>query len=352
MFSILENKNKINQPLVSVFFPVYNRESYIKEAIDSVLNQSYEIIEIVVLDDCSTDKSYLIVSDLIELDDRIKLFQNSRNFGIAKTRNIGLTHCNGKYIALLDSDDYYEKLKIEKQVNFLENNFDCVAVSTWMQIFDEQGKRDIIKYKTDKEEIKAVVPFYSPVSHPASMFRSEILKDLRYRENFIIAEDYDLWFRILQKYSIGVIPLVLYQYRIHKKQSTHPDNFEIECLSNKLIASNILEFFAIPNLPQVVDFHVKYCMHSNNIETKELFIKWDMHLRMFLNKNKIFFKDEVFIDFVFRNYWQSNFSERLHELSFLELNNILVSPFCMFSPFYKFKIMIKMMIYKIIKSHE
>jgi glycosyltransferase involved in cell wall biosynthesis len=335
----------MNNPLVSVFIPVFNRELYVKKAIDSVLNQSYKNIEIIVLDDCSTDKSYLIVSNFMQLDVRIKLFKNPQNFGISKTRNIGLRYCSGKYIALLDSDDFYEIDKIEKQVNFLESNLDYAAVSSWMQLFDDKCRLEIVKYRTDIEEIKAIIPFYSPVSHPASMFRSEVLKQLGYRENFIVAEDYDLWFRILQNYSIGVIPLVLYQYRIHEKQSTHPDNFEIECLSNKLIASNILEFFAIPNSSQVVDFHVRYCMHSNNIETKEVFIKWDMHLRMFLNKNKHFFKDEVFKDFVFKNYWQTYYSECVNELTLIEIIKILASPFCLFYFTIKMKILIKKLLF-------
>ena len=111
---------KMNSPLVSVVITTFNRAQYIVKAIDSALAQTYKNLEIIVLDDCSHDNTPQILSEYSRKDNRIKIFRNETNLGVAKNLNkgVGLSQC--KYIAILDSDDSWcDKDKIQKQVDFL-----------------------------------------------------------------------------------------------------------------------------------------------------------------------------------------------------------------------------------------
>ncbi|OBX04310.1 glycosyl transferase family A [Gallibacterium genomosp. 3] len=109
-------------PLVSIITPVYNAELYIKDCIESIINQTYPHWELLLVDDCSQDGSINIIKSYILKDKRIKLFKNSKNLGPAGARNIALKNAHGKYITFLDSDDFILKDKIEKQVNFMISN--------------------------------------------------------------------------------------------------------------------------------------------------------------------------------------------------------------------------------------
>lgn len=116
------------QPLVTVFISCYNRQNFIRESLESVLKQSYKNIEILIIDDCSTDDTLKILAEY--QDDRIIILKNSTNMGIPYTRNKGLQNATGKYFAILDSDDICTEDRIEKQVTYLEENQDVVAVGS------------------------------------------------------------------------------------------------------------------------------------------------------------------------------------------------------------------------------
>lgn len=107
--------------LISIITPVYNAEQYIKECIESVQAQSYENWELILVDDCSSDNSVHIIQEYL-IDNRIKLYKNKVNKGPTETRNIALDVCNGDYITFLDSDDFWTKDKLEKQIRFMESN--------------------------------------------------------------------------------------------------------------------------------------------------------------------------------------------------------------------------------------
>jgi glycosyltransferase involved in cell wall biosynthesis len=195
----------LNPPLISVLFPVYNAGLFLEHALISIFFQTYQNFEIIAIDDCSTDNSLEILYKYQEKNNRIKIIKNERNLGLIDSLNIGLTHCSGDYIARMDPDDYIDKERFKKQIDFLTIHHDFDAVSSWMESFDEKGFLKIIKYRENIKDIKATLLFYSPVSHAASIFRASILKELAYRPEYKYAEDYDLWFRFLQKYKVGVI---------------------------------------------------------------------------------------------------------------------------------------------------
>ncbi|HHV6902569.1 TPA: glycosyltransferase family 2 protein, partial [Haemophilus influenzae] len=112
----------MNMPLISIIMPVYNAECYLNQAILSCLNQSYQNIELILIDDGSTDKSIEIINNIINKDKRVKLFFTSTNQGSAAARNIGLGKAQGDYITFLDSDDFIANDKLEKQLNFMLQN--------------------------------------------------------------------------------------------------------------------------------------------------------------------------------------------------------------------------------------
>src|SRR5690606_28917246 len=110
----------MREPLVTVFMPVYNSEQYIREALESILNQTYQNLDILLVDDGSTDRSVEIIKSY--QDTRIRLIQNEKNMGIPYTRNVGLKEAKGKYIAIMDSDDIAVSNRIERQIQYLETN--------------------------------------------------------------------------------------------------------------------------------------------------------------------------------------------------------------------------------------
>lgn len=134
-------------PLVSVIMPAYNGEKYIGDAIESVLNQSYDNFELIIVEDKSTDNTLEVIQKYI--DSRLFLYLNSQNRGIAYSTNLGIAKSKGKYIALLDDDDIALKRRLEWQVNFLEEHKDIDIVGGRSALIDSEGK--FIRY--DKELI-------------------------------------------------------------------------------------------------------------------------------------------------------------------------------------------------------
>ena len=142
------------EELVSVIIPLYNSERLIEKTLDSVLSQTYKNIEVLIVDDCSTDKSYDIVSRIAKNDKRVILLQNKVNSGAAVARNYGLKKSKGRYIAYIDADDLWNSDKLEKQIKFMnENNigFSCCAYNIINESGVDQKKEifmpNIVTYK-------------------------------------------------------------------------------------------------------------------------------------------------------------------------------------------------------------
>lgn len=128
------------EPLCSVVIPLYNRENYIEKTIKSVLNQSFKDFELIIVDDCSTDRSYQIAKEFAEQDPRIVLKGNKVNKGVADSRNFGIETAAGKYIALLDSDDVWLENKLEAQIDHIQKT-GCRLVYCSYGYFDREGNR-------------------------------------------------------------------------------------------------------------------------------------------------------------------------------------------------------------------
>lgn len=136
--------------LVSIITPVYNAEEYLEETIQSVLNQTYENWELILVDDHSKDNSYKICEEYSKKDKRIKVYKQKTNLGVANTRNRGIDEARGEYICLLDADDIWDKEKLEKQVKFMEKQ-QCEFSFTGYEFINKKGQSKHKKVKVPKK---------------------------------------------------------------------------------------------------------------------------------------------------------------------------------------------------------
>ena len=207
--------------LISVIMSVYNEnEIALKESIDSILNQSYENIEfIIVLDNPQNANIKKILSAYKEKDIRVNIIVNEKNIGLAASLNKALDICKGKYVARMDADDisFVDRIRIQKE--YLDRNTEIVMCST-------QAKKigDSTKYLKSKffsfDEINTCLLINNCIIHPSVMFRKSFLDTyhLRYDENFLCSQDYELWSRIAGIGKMAVLDKVLLYYRVHKEQ--------------------------------------------------------------------------------------------------------------------------------------
>ena len=197
-------------PLISVVMPVYNAEKYLREAIDSILNQTYTNFEFIVINDGSTDGSADIVRSYN--DPRIVFVDNPKNAGLVAVLNQGLDMARGKYIARMDADDISMPERFKKQIEFMEKHRNVGVSGTFFHIFGDGIDR--IETKTLYPKLKDMLAT-SPVGHPTVMMRRNVLNkyNLRYDPRYKHAEDYELWLRVRKYTKIANIPEVLLNYR-------------------------------------------------------------------------------------------------------------------------------------------
>jgi glycosyltransferase involved in cell wall biosynthesis len=205
----------MQNPRVSVIMSVYNGEKYLREAIDSILNQTFKDFEFLIIDDGSTDSSAEIVHSYC--DPRIRVFKQE-NKGLTKSLNIGLKLANGEYIARQDADDISLPFRLEKQVEFLDKQTDVVLVSSNIEFMDDRGeslgKSD---RATDSDLIAWYLLFYNQIGgHSQVMFRNQpVMKLGGYSEALRCTQDYELWVRLAKSHEIAILPDVLVRWRKH-----------------------------------------------------------------------------------------------------------------------------------------
>ncbi|MCI9246435.1 MAG: glycosyltransferase family 2 protein [Clostridia bacterium] len=201
---------------VSVIMGAYNCEKYIAESIESIINQTYSNIELIICEDGSSDKTYEIAKAYAEkYPEKIILLKNEKNMGLNYTSNKCIKQATGVYITRQDADDTSSLTRIEKEVEVLENSHDIAFVGCNMTYFDDKGQwgKSCIKENITKDDLVHGAQF----SHPTCCIRREILDEVGgYTEDkrLLRVEDYDLWFKIYAKgYRAYNLKEFLYQYR-------------------------------------------------------------------------------------------------------------------------------------------
>ena len=218
-----------NEPLVSVVLTVYNRP-IVRGAIKSILEQTYENFEFIIVDNASTDNTVDVIKSFN--DDRIKLYVNDKNYGQTYSLNRGLKLAQGKYIARLDSDDISLPKRLEKEVDFLEKHPDYVFCGTWIQLISDDDRLGIIRrFPITNEGFRTCQYLACAAIHPTIMMRKEILEKykIEYDPNIVIAEDYDMWRRLLLYGKGANIGEVLCYFRNGK----HNDNKKYSAINKQ-----------------------------------------------------------------------------------------------------------------------
>ena len=234
-------------PKVTVLMPVYNGERFIRDAIESILKQTYQNYEFIIVNDGSTDSTEKIVKSYKDI--RIKLINNPSNLGIIGSLNKGLEHASGDYIARQDSDDIAEKDRLELQVKVLEENEGIHLVSCDLQSIDSNSRpRDKWLRSCKSEYIPWLLMFDNWLAgHSQVMFRRKTTMDLGgYSYQWIHAEDYDLWSRIARAdKAIAIIPHCLQQYRVHAQSISKQKEDEQRQSSLSISQANIAHYCCI-----------------------------------------------------------------------------------------------------------
>jgi len=217
-----------SNPLVSVVIPVHNGEKYIKESIDSCLDQTYKDIKIIVVDDKSEDRTLEILKGYGE---KITVIPVEKQNGLGNVINIGIRKSKGKYIARMDADDIMYPTRIEKQVQYLESNPNCVAVGGQIDIIDENstvtGHRE---YSIDDRDIKKNRFLFQPFAHPAVTLRKSTIEEIGlYPENMWKVEDVKFFLILSTKGEFHNLEDTVLKYRMTFKtesQSKMLDHFK------------------------------------------------------------------------------------------------------------------------------
>lgn len=282
------------EPMVSIVMANYNGGLYLRECVNSVLEQSYRNFEFIIIDDCSTSDDYTYLSSLD--DSRIRLHRNTINEGQTKSLNTGLQLARGKYIARMDSDDVCLPHRLSEQVDFLEKNSEIVLLGSQAIIIDEYGDQTgEIVCATTPDNIWAYSFFANPFIHSSIMFRSELITEhkFRYDESYI-NQDFELWSRILPRFQTSNLSSHLIKYRVHSNNMTSRHFDENLHNTAKIIVNRAkYENFKCFNQEQVLRI-VKYVFDSRDkanadrVDLSELGLQlWRMAREVARNKRSL-----------------------------------------------------------------
>ena len=199
--------------LVSVIIPVYNRGKFIAESIQSILDQTYQNFELIIVDDASTDNTVSIINQFE--DSRIKLIEHSSNKGVSAALNLGFKNAKGVYFARQDSDDVSIKDRFEIQIDFLNNNSDIDICGSAIKTLKNNER---FKYPRFHNDIITSLLIKSPLASPTIIFRKKVYEIVKFNESLRFGEDYDFWSKALFLFKAHNLPKVLVYYRYHQNQ--------------------------------------------------------------------------------------------------------------------------------------
>lgn len=204
--------------LISVLIGVHNSEQYIKRTIESIISQTHQNFEIIVILNCSSDKTAAILENF--KDNRIIIYKTNI-CQLAFNLNFGLMHAKGDYIARIDADDVAEPTRLAKQLNFILNdNIDVIGSN--VELIDENNKVIGSKYYPEKDlDIRKKIYYTNPLAHPSIMYKKSVILGNAGYMNGKVSEDYDLWIRLMRDKSVKFYNIQenLTKYRIHTNQA-------------------------------------------------------------------------------------------------------------------------------------
>ena len=285
-------KNK----LVTIGIPVYNGAKFISETLESIINQTYKNLEIIVSDNGSNDTTVEIVKEFMKRDSRISLNQNLENLGYSGNLNKIIELASSEYIAIYHADDVYESTIVEEQVRFLGENEELAGCFTLGEVINERGNPHKSVFYFDKDRInentivnwdlfiEKICKIGNMFICPTSMIKKSVYLELNgYDSTLKYIEDQDMWIRILEKYKLGILAKDLFKYRIHSNQGSNyytnmsRQKISVDLLYLKKYLNKHRENINILNLNKRIAldyiFIAKNSIYLNNYEKFQYFLK-------------------------------------------------------------------------------
>ena len=253
-------------PLVSVVLPVHNGEQFVRDAVQSILDQTYKNFELLILISATTNKESSCILNSFT-DKRIRLIYRTPEEILPKALNRGIRESKGKYIARMDADDISLPNRLEEQVSFMEIHEDIGIVGTWVKTLGT-GKNFINKGLTLPEDIRANLLFYTSLVHPSTMLRTSLLEkfNLEYDGTFTEVEDYDMWIRCSVYFPITNINKVLLFYRVHKNSKFQTHRKEVRDVTYKIRLKLLQNLGLLPSLEEMITHNSLNPAKGENID--------------------------------------------------------------------------------------
>ncbi len=289
-------------PELSIIIPVFNREKYIEETVLSLLAQSFDDFELIIIDDGSTDNSLRIINSF--RDPRIKIIENYQNKGIVYSRNAGLKLAKGNFIAPFDSDDIALPDKFEKQIKFLKENPDFGMVGSWVKLIDSKGKPLKKRWKLNAapESIPANLLFRNYFAQPAVVIRKEAIPKGGYKTGFDVGEDYRMWVDIVKMYKAYNLPEYLVCCRQHDENISYGNEMK-NIKYERLIYSYLFNQLKITVDDKVLN-SILLIKNDNTIKKKEqLSAIEDLLILILEQNNKLAVYNQKQLNKVVLNRW-------------------------------------------------
>lgn len=254
-------------PLVSVLIAAYNVEKYIEDSIRSVMNQTYKNLQIIIVNDGSTDNTNQIIERLMIEDSRILKVNNESNIGFIGSLNVGLNYVNGEYIARTDADDIAKPDWIEKITSAMFKNPNIIAMGSHLEIISISGELnkynktgDIWKHSLEHENIIRDMLFYNPMHNNTMIMKSEVYKKhhLTFDYNYKYAEDYKFWFEVSKLGELANFPEALVYYRLHENQTSSYYNKEQRLMANRIRKEVINDYLNKLGFDIIIKEHIAF----------------------------------------------------------------------------------------------
>ncbi|MDE6649569.1 MAG: glycosyltransferase [Muribaculaceae bacterium] len=309
------------KPAISVVMPVYNGELYLRDSIDSILNQSFSDFELIIINDGSNDNSIKIIRSYE--DPRIIVLNNEENKGLIYSLNRGIHNSKGKYIARMDADDCCHKRRLAEQWQFMEEHKEIGICGTAYNIISSDGGHKKKILESNPLQNRANLMFFPVLAHPSVIIRKSVLDEfnLEYKEEYKHAEDYGLWVEASKYTQISNIKKALLNYRVLDNSITRQAdrNFEKRLEIHKRIYRKYFEDFGLILNEEELKLHF---IISDNIRFKNYNNYTIKEVNVYFNKLKNKFRQNPYYKF-----YRYTLSKRMLSLSIIERNYFQIIKF-------------------------